>query len=84
MELHPILKQSSYRPKDPATFTVGDIVEVQVSFAAFQTRNRAGNGLELVLRGVTLLSDKFSKVRTLRLHGTPRDADVKRPREYRK
>ncbi|KZP33347.1 hypothetical protein FIBSPDRAFT_721456, partial [Athelia psychrophila] len=50
----------SYTPKDPATFLPGDIVEVQVSFAAFQTRD-GNNKLEIVLRGLTLLDDRFSK-----------------------
>lgn len=76
------LTKSSYRPKDPATFTIGDIVEVQVSFAAFQTRGGGGNGLELVLCGVTLLSDRFSKVRLFPLSVVIPASDITRPREY--
>lgn len=45
----------------------GDIIEVQVSFAAFQTRN-GNNKLEIVLRGLTLLDDRFSKVKKLVLY----------------
>lgn len=50
-----------YRPKDPATFLAGDIVEIQVSFAVFKTRE-GKKTLNPVLRGVTLLNGKFSKV----------------------
>lgn len=56
--------RNSYIDKDPATYLPGDIVEVQVSFAAFQTRGGT-NRLEAVLRGLTLLDDTFSKVRTI-------------------
>lgn len=57
----PSLNENRYRPKDPATFLAGDIVEVQVSLAVFKTRE-GKKMLNPVLRGVTLLSDKFSKV----------------------
>lgn len=75
------LNCSRYRPKDPATFAVGDIVEVQVSFAAFSTRGRNSNALELVLRGVTLLTDRFSRVRSSSLTILGWNTNVTRLRE---
>lgn len=58
-----ILIVSRYNRKDPATFLPGDIVEVQASFACFTSRN-GQNTLGIVMRGLTLLDDSFSKVRT--------------------
>lgn len=57
----PFLTDHSYNRKDPATFLPGDIVEVQASFACFPARNGQST-LGIVMRGLTLLDDKFSKV----------------------
>lgn len=53
-----------YKPKDPATFKIGDIIEVKVSFVIIPSRG-GGHAMQVMLRGLTLLDNSFSKVREI-------------------
>lgn len=66
MSYLPVLIVPRYNHKDPATFLPGDIVEVQASFACFPARNGKST-LGIVMRGLTLLDDSLSKVRSFPL-----------------
>jgi hypothetical protein len=53
---------TSYVAISPASFRIGDIVEAQLSFIAYPTRN--GHTLmRLVLRLIALLNGQFTQVR---------------------
>jgi len=53
---------TSYVAISPASFRIGDIVEAQLSFIAYPTRN-GHTSMRLVLRSIALLNGQFTQVR---------------------
>jgi len=53
----------SFQVTGPQTFQLGDIVEVQVSFAAIPLRASKWK-ICIILRGITLFEGRFAQVRT--------------------
>ena len=51
----------SYNPINPAIFRIGDIVELQLSFIGWPTRN-GKTMMQSVLRAITLLNGQFTQV----------------------